>query len=571
MKEEVQALPIIIFGTGGASKEAYYCIKQINQSHLTLVFDVLGFVECNDDQVGQTVFDHQKIVTSDKDIHNFIKKYEKIAIAIPVGNPKVKSNIFEKVKNFSNVIFPNIIHPSVIYDKDTSHIGQGNIILAGSILACDLNMESFNLINRSCTTGHDCCIGNFNTINPMATISGNVNIGNGCLIGAGSTILQELQIADNVTIGAGAVLTKNAETGQILVGVPAKPIKGESVMQDKNCSKPRIEKTYIIAEAGVNHNGSLSLAKQLAEVAKKAGADAVKYQTFIAENCISVFAPKADYQLENTTKSESQLEMVKQFELSFSQFKELKDYCALIGIQFISTPFDMESIKFLNDLGMPFWKIPSGEITNVPYLMEIAKTRKSIILSTGMSQLNEIDLAINILKKNGAGEITLLHCNTEYPTPFEDANLSAINALKKAFSCNVGYSDHTIGIEAPIAAVAMGANIIEKHFTLDKNMEGPDHKASLEPNELREMIRSIRNIEMAIGDGAKKPSQSEKKNINIARKSIVARVAISKGETFTEKNLTTKRPGQGISPIKWFDVIGLVAKRDFNEDELIEL
>ncbi|MEG1620202.1 MAG: N-acetylneuraminate synthase [Eubacterium sp.] len=326
----------------------------------------------------------------------------------------------------------------------------------------------------------------------------------------------------------------------------------------------------IIAEAGVNHNGSLALAKKMVLMGKKAGVDAVKFQTFKSEKVVSVFAKKADYQIENTQNNqENQLEMVKKLELSNDAFFELQTYCQEIGIQFLSTPFDLESIVFLNQLEMPFWKIPSGEITNYPYLVKIAETHKDIVMSTGMCTMKEIEEAINVLEANGSGKISLLHCNTEYPTPMEDVNLRAMQTLKETFNVSVGYSDHTKGIEVPIAAVAMGAEIIEKHFTLDCSMEGPDHKASLEPEALTQMVQAIRNIEKAMGSGKKEPSPSEKKNIPIARKSIVANCDIEKGTVFTVENLTTKRPGNGISPMKWNAILGQKATRHFKEDELI--
>ena len=326
---------------------------------------------------------------------------------------------------------------------------------------------------------------------------------------------------------------------------------------------------YIIAEAGVNHNGSFTLACRLADAAKAAGADCIKYQTFRSENLVSRAAQKAEYQ-KKTTGDSSQQEMLKQLELSFDAFVQLKQYCDAIGICFLSTPFDLESLAFLNGIDMPFWKIPSGEITNLPYLRAVAKTGKPVVLSTGMSTLQEIREAVEALCQNGAGTIRLLHCNTEYPTPYEDVNLRAMATLRDAFGLEVGYSDHTNGIEVPIAAAALGATIIEKHFTLDRSMEGPDHKASLEPKELAAMIESVRHIEMAMGTAEKKPSPSEKKNIPVARKSIVARVPIARGELLTESNLTVKRPGSGVSPMRWFDVLGTRAARDYQEDELIE-
>ncbi len=327
----------------------------------------------------------------------------------------------------------------------------------------------------------------------------------------------------------------------------------------------------IIAEAGVNHNGSLELAKKMADVAKQAGADIVKYQTAKPELVISRFAPKAEYQKETTGQAESQLEMVKKIHFGFDAHRELKEYCDSIGIMYLSTPFDMDSIEFLKDMDMPVWKIPSGEITNLPYLERVAKLKKPIIMSTGMSEISEVKDALDILYKNGATDVTILHCNTEYPTPLEDANVKAMLDLQKNFGTKIGYSDHTLGLEAPLAAVSLGATVIEKHFTLDKTMEGPDHGASMNPQELCELVKAIRNTEKVLGSGIKTVTASEAKNKDVARKSIVAKVEIKKGEIFTEKNLTVKRPGNGISPMKWYDVLGKTAKRDFSLDELIEL
>jgi N,N'-diacetyllegionaminate synthase len=333
-----------------------------------------------------------------------------------------------------------------------------------------------------------------------------------------------------------------------------------------------MKKTFIIAEAGVNHNGSLELAKKMIDVAVEAGVDTVKFQTFKAEKVISRYAPKAEYQKKITTADESQLEMVKKLELDEVAHEELLAYCRFRNIQFLSTPFDLESIDLLDKLGLEIFKIPSGEITNLPYLRKIGALKKEIILSTGMADLGEIEDVLDVLTGVGMKlkDIIVLHCNTEYPTPMQDVNLKAMQTIKSAFpGIHVGYSDHTEGIEVSIAAVAMGATIIEKHFTLDKNMEGPDHKASLEPNELKAMVQAIRNIETALGNGIKKPSPSELKNKPIARKSIVAARNIRKGESFTEENLTVKRPGTGISPMRWDEVIGQVTQKDYEKDELI--
>lgn len=324
--------------------------------------------------------------------------------------------------------------------------------------------------------------------------------------------------------------------------------------------------TLIIAEAGVNHNGSIELAKKLVDKAYEAGVDCIKFQTFRAENLVNKDARKAEYQEKNTGKEDSLLVMLKKLELSFGDFEELQQYCKQKGIMFLSTPFDLESAEFLNNLGMEIFKIPSGEITNLPLLRKINSFKKDIILSTGMANLDEIHSALNVLKDC---KVSLLHCTTEYPCPYDSVNMNAMLTLKENFGLEVGYSDHTQGIEIPVMAVAMGAKIIEKHFTLDKNMEGPDHKASLEPDELKKMVSAIRNVEKAFGSGVKEPQDAEKKNIDIARKSIVARCDIKKGETFTEDNLTTKRPGNGISPMRWDEIIGTVAVKDFKEDELI--
>ena len=331
-----------------------------------------------------------------------------------------------------------------------------------------------------------------------------------------------------------------------------------------------MRKTIIIAEAGVNHNGSFELAKQLVDQAKKAGADFVKFQTANLDSLVSKHAEMADYQKENIGQKIRQKDMLSKLLLPYEDFIKLSEYCKKVGIEFLSTPFDIESIYFLKDI-VPFWKVPSGEITNYPYLVEIARTTMPVVLSTGMCELSEIDGAVALLKENGTTDLTLLHCNTQYPTPYEDVNLLAMETLKNRYGLKVGYSDHTLGIEVPIAAVALGAAVIEKHFTLDHTLPGPDHKASLEPQELKEMVRSIRNIEGALGSTNKTVTLSEKNNIAAARKSIVASRCIKKGEILNSDNLTTKRPGTGISPMRWNQIIGTRAIRNFEEDELIEI
>ena len=332
-----------------------------------------------------------------------------------------------------------------------------------------------------------------------------------------------------------------------------------------------MNRVFIIAEAGVNHNGKLELAYKLVDAAVKAGAEAVKFQTFKPEKVVSKFAEKAEYQKETTGLAESQLDMIKKLNLGYDAFVDLKKYCDKKGIIFLSSPFDLDSIEFLDQLGLNIFKVPSGEITNLPYLQKLGLLNKQVIMSTGMADLKEVKEALEVLISCGTDKegITILHCNTEYPTPFDDVNLKAMLTIRDELSVRVGYSDHTPGIEVPVAAVALGAEVIEKHFTLDKNMEGPDHRASLEPDELKSMVSAIRNIEKAMGDGIKRPSPSELKNKPIARKSIVAARNIRKGEPFTEENLTVKRPGTGISPMRWDEIIEQKAERDYKADELI--
>ncbi len=332
-------------------------------------------------------------------------------------------------------------------------------------------------------------------------------------------------------------------------------------------------KTFIIAEAGVNHNGDLELAKKMINTAATAGADAVKFQTFKADKLVARHAPKADYQQRSSGSEESQYHMLKRLEFDEDQFRMLHAHCRQRRINFLSSPFDLESIDFLVSLGLETFKIPSGEIINLPYLCKIGGLGKKIILSTGMADMIEIQEALDVLIKTGTARenITILQCNTEYPTPMEDVNLAAMQTIADAFNVPVGFSDHTEGIEVAIAAVALGAVVLEKHFTMDKTLPGPDHQASLEPHELQAMIAAIRNVEIATGDGIKRPTRSETSNRMVARKSIVAACSINEGEIFTEQNLALKRPGTGISPMRWDEVLGKIASHNFMADELIEL
>lgn len=328
---------------------------------------------------------------------------------------------------------------------------------------------------------------------------------------------------------------------------------------------------YIIAEAGVNHNGQLDLALKLCDAAKEAGVDAVKFQTWKTENIVTAQARQAAYQTENTGVEESQYDMLKKLELSYDHFRYIQDYCKKIGIDFLSTPDEEESLEFLVNLSLPLIKVGSGEVTNIPYLRKIGSQKKPVILSTGMSNLAQVATAYDTLLAAGAPSVALLHCTTNYPCPVDEVNLKAMCTLRDAFKCQVGYSDHTMGLEVPIAAVALGAEIIEKHFTLDRSMEGPDHKASLEPAELKVMVQQIRNIEAALGDGIKRPNKSESENAKVVQKSILAKRPIKKGEVLTEDNLVAKRAGSGISSVYWDVVIGTKALQDYDIDEPIKL
>ncbi|MCB0420791.1 MAG: N-acetylneuraminate synthase [Bdellovibrionales bacterium] len=334
-----------------------------------------------------------------------------------------------------------------------------------------------------------------------------------------------------------------------------------------------MNRVLVIAEACVNHNGDLDIAKKMIDAAAAAGADIVKFQTFKTEKLVSKTAKKAEYQQQNSAVEETQYEMLKKLEISEAAHIELIRYCKERGIEFLSTAFDLDSLKFLKELGLRLFKVPSGELTNYPLLKSVGAFNLELIVSTGMANLGEVEQAVNTLVEAGTdrNHITILHCNTEYPTPLKDVNLSAMMSIKDGLKLRIGYSDHTLGITVPIAAVALGATVIEKHFTLDRELEGPDHRASLLPGELRDMVTAIREVELCMGDGIKRPSESEKKNIAIARKSIAAGKNISEGEVFSEGNLTTLRPGDGLSPMLWEEVIGREARRNFSEGELIEL
>lgn len=455
----------------------------------------------------------------------------------------------------------NIIDPSSSIAENVV-LGEGIYIGKNAVINSGASIGEMCIINTNAIIEHDCVIGKFTHISIGAILCGSVKVDNDCFIGANSTIRNNCCIASNCIIGMNSCVLKS-------ICIPNSKVYGNPAKYASTSNNQKKSPVYIIAEAGVNHNGSKRLAKLMIDKASEAGVNCIKFQTFKTEKLVSKNAEKAQYQKNSEHASDTQYDMLKKLELSYDDFFELKKYALEKGLDFCSTSFDEDSTEFLYQLNLPFWKIPSGEVTNVPYLIQIAKKNQPIIMSTGMCNLLEIDFAVNIIRRYNDKELILLHCNTEYPTPFEDVNLNAMNELKKRYKVKVGYSDHTQGIEVPIAAVALGAEVIEKHFTLDKSMEGPDHAASLDYKELKEMVKAIRNVEKSLGSNEKKVSKSEKKNIIAARKSIVAKTKIKAGDVFSDKNLTVKRPGDGLSPIHWFEIIGSVAKQDYQQEEQI--
>lgn len=464
-------------------------------------------------------------------------------------------------------------------------IGRYSRFEAATIIACDASVAegseiapgcavmrqavvnkakigAHTVINTRAVVEHGCTIGSNCFIGPGAVICGEVTIGDNTFVGAGAIVRNGVSIPSCATIGMGAVVVNTIDKAGVYVGTPAHGVS------EKTSPKPVI----IIAEAGVNHDGSLATAIEMVAAAAEAGADYVKFQTFKAENLVTATADKAAYQKEACGESESQLGMLERLELSAADFITLSKECAKRNIGFMSTPFDSESVDELAPLGMDYWKIPSGEITNLPLLSKIGGMGQKVILSTGMSTLEEVDAAVSVLERCGTprSNIILLHCNTQYPTPPEDVNLRALDSLRTLGCASVGYSDHTSGTDIPLAAVALGASVIEKHFTLDRNRKGPDHKASLEPHELKDMVSSIRRVSASLGSVAKAVTQSEKPNKAIARKSIVAATDIAEGDVFNETNLCAKRPGSGISPMLWHSLTGRTASRSYRKDELID-
>jgi len=543
---------ILLIGGGGHCKVVIDAIRKSGK------FKIYGIIDPKL-RVNETILG-VKVLGKDRMIPGLSKrglKYAFVSIG-SIGDCRARKRIDALLRR-EGFKLPVIVHPKAIIASDVE-FGAGTFVAAGAIVNPGVRTGRNTIINTCSSVDHDCIIGDFVHIAPRATLSGAVRIGNETHVGTGAKIIQSLDIGERCIIGAGQTIRHDMSCGE--------KSYGNAVMSKRNNRR-----TFIIAEAGVNHNGDFNMAKKMIKVAAEAGADAIKFQTFRAELLVSKTAQKASYQEIASGRKESQFNMLKRLELDIDTHKRLMAYCKKNKILFLSTPFDEESIELLVKLGLNIFKIPSGEITNLPYLRRIGKLGKKVILSTGMADMREVKGAVETLLNSGARKdaITVLHCNTEYPTPYKDVNLRAMVRMGMELKMAIGYSDHTSGIEVPIAAVAMGASIIEKHFTLDRKMKGPDHKASLEPDELRAMIRAIRNVEKAMGDGVKSPSPSERKNMAAARKSIVAARSIRKGEILTKENITVKRPGTGISPMRWDAVIGMPAKRDFKKDALLTL
>lgn len=550
---------IVLIGGGGHCRSVLDAVVRMNAFDEIVITDAA--VPAGTRMMGYEVVGGDELLPQ---LYEEGFRYAFVAVGC-IGNTAMRQNLFRQASE-TGFLFPNIVDPSAAVATDVTFgngifVGKQAVINAGAVIG------DMAIINTGAVIEHGCHIGSFSHISVNAALCGGVSTDSSVFVGAHATVVQEVRIGRGSVIGAGALVLGDVPDETHVVGLwkARQTETGERGMSEFS------DRILMIAEAGVNHNGSLELAYRMVDAAKEAGADIVKFQTAKAELMVSKFAGKAEYQKKTTGGEESQIEMLKKLLPAYDDFILLKKYCEKKGIEFLSTPFDMESIHFLDGLGCRFWKIPSGEITNYPYLIEIARTKKPVILSTGMADMNEVEAAVALLKKYGSGEICLLHCTTEYPAPYAEVNLRAMQTLKERFGCKTGYSDHTPGIEISVAAAAMGASVIEKHFTLDRNMEGPDHKASLEPDELADLVRAVRHVEAALGDGVKRPTESEKKNIVAARKSIVARRKIQKGEMLTEENITAKRPGNGISPMRWNEVIGSRAIRDFEEDELLEV
>ena len=537
---------IILIGAGG---HAVSCIDVIESDSRFRIAGLVG----TDKELHQHLCGYEVIAT-DRDLQSLARDYRFALIAVcQIKSAEGRRNLYSKALE-AGFELPTIVSPYA-YVSSHASIGQGSIIMHGAMLNADSRIGANCIINSHALVEHGAQVGDHCHISTGVILNGDVRIGTGSFLGSGTLIREGISIGSDCVVGMRSVVRRDLLDGTNNLSLDASP----SVL--------------IIAEAGVNHNGDLDIARRLIDVAADSGADIVKFQTFNANLLVTKSAAKADYQVETTGTTESQHEMLQRLELSEAMHDELIAHAEKRGIEFMSSAFDEENVDLLASKGLKRCKVPSGEITNLAYLRRIAAVADEVIMSTGMTTLAEIGAAIMVFEAAGIARscITVLHCTSEYPAPMEDVNLRAMLTIAGEFGVKVGYSDHTQGIEVAIAAVALGACIIEKHFTLDQSLPGPDHKASLEPDQLAAMVKSIRNISQAMGDGAKRPTRNEVKNLLIVRKSLVAAKPIKAGEPFSKLNIIAKRPGTGISPMRLDEVIGKFAPRNFEPDELIEL
>lgn len=539
-------MEIILIGAGG---HAASCIDIIECDGR---FRIVGLVG-TDKELYQRICGYEVIAT-DNDLQALAAEYRHALVTVgQVKSAQNRRRLYEKAKG-AGFEMPVVVSPYA-HVSPHARIGEGSIIMYGAMLNADVRIGENCIINSNALVEHGALVGDHCHISTGVILNGGVRVGAGSFVGSGTLTRQGVSIGSGCVVGMGSVVRRDLPDG----------------VTHRSSDAPSV--VLVIAEAGVNHNGDLDIARRLIDVAADSGADIVKFQTFNADRLATKSAAKADYQVETTGAAESQHEMLRRLELSPTMHDELIAHAARRGIEFMSTAFDEKSVDLLAGKGLKRFKVPSGEITNLPYLRRIAPVAGEVIISTGMATLEEIGAAIAVFEAGGIprSRITILHCTTDYPAQMQDVNLRAMQTIASEFGVQVGYSDHTQGIEIPIAAVAMGARIIEKHFTLDQNLPGPDHKASLTPEQLAAMVRAIRNIEQAIGDGVKSPSPNEARNLPVVRKSLVAIKPIKAGESFSTENIGAKRPGIGISPMCLDEIVGNPAPRDFALDELIEL
>jgi N,N'-diacetyllegionaminate synthase len=539
-------MDIILIGAGG---HAASCIDVIESDGRFRIAGLVG----TDKELHQRICGYE-VIGTDSDLQALSVEYSRALVTVgQVKSAESRRRLYEQARA-AGFELPVIVSPHA-HVSSHARIGEGSIIMYGAMLNAGACIGANCIINSHALVEHGVNIGDHCHISTGVILNGDVRVGPGSFVGSGTLTRDGVSIGGGCFVGMGSVVRCDLPEGTT------------------HCSSDARSKVVVIAEAGVNHNGDLDIARRLIDVAAESGADIVKFQTFNADRLATKSAVKADYQVETTGSAESQHEMLRRLELSPAMHDELISHAARRGIEFMSTAFDEESVDLLAGKGLKRFKVPSGEITNLAYLRRIASVAEEVIISTGMATLAEIGAVIAVFDAGGVprSRITILHCTTDYPARMQDVNLRAMLTIAGEFGVKVGYSDHTQGIEIAIAAVAMGACVIEKHFTLDQSLPGPDHKASLEPDQLKAMVAAIRNIEQAMGDGVKRPSSNEVRNLPIVRKSLVATRSIVAGEPFNTKNVGAKRPGTGISPMRLDELMGKPAPRGFKPDELIEL